>query len=100
VRTDGSRRHPAHAGVALPAAAPPDAYVTSIVDIPNVAAETAQRWSLAITTALASRANHTPPLRAETIYEPERAHFRVVIVGAPGDTANLLGLVRMWTERP
>jgi excisionase family DNA binding protein len=87
------------AGVAMPAAAPPDAYVTSIVDIPDVAPETAQQWSVTVTNALNARANRTPPLRAETIYEPDRAHFRVVIVGAPGDTANLLGLIRMWTER-
>jgi excisionase family DNA binding protein len=87
------------AGVALPAAARPDAYVTSIVDVPDVAPETAQHWSLAITSALNARTNHIPPLRAETIYEPDRAHFRIVIVGAPGDTANLLGLIRMWTER-
>jgi len=86
------------AGVALPATAPPEAYVTSIVDIPEVAPETAQKWSLAITNALNARANRTPPLRADAIYELERAHFRVVIVGAPGDTANLLGLIRMWTE--
>jgi excisionase family DNA binding protein len=86
------------AGVAFPTAAPPEAYVTSIVDVSEVAPETAQKWSLAITNALNARANRTPPLRAETIYEPERAHFRVVIVGAPGDTANLLGLIRMWTE--
>jgi excisionase family DNA binding protein len=87
------------AGVELPANAPAEASVTSIVDIPDVAPETAQKWSVTLTTALNSRANRGTPLRAETIYEPERAHFKVVIVGAPGDTANLLGLVRMWTER-
>ena len=87
------------AGVALPATVAPDAHVTSIVDVAEVAPETAQKWSLAITNALNARANRVPPLRAETIYEQERAHFRVVISGAPGDTANLLGLIRMWTER-
>jgi len=86
------------AGVELSASAA-EPSVTSIVDIPDVAPETAQKWSLAITTALNSRANRTTPLRAETIYEPGRAHFKLVIVGAPGDTANLLGLIRMWTER-
>jgi excisionase family DNA binding protein len=85
------------AGVELPAVTAAEPSVTSIVDIPDVAPETAQKWSLAITSALNSRAARTTPFRAEVIYEPERAHFKVVIVGAPGDTANLLGLIRMWT---
>lgn len=85
------------AGMELPATAAAEPSVTSIVDIPDVAPDTAQKWSLAIVSALNSCAARTTPLRAETIYEPERAHFKVVIVGAPGDTANLLGLIRMWT---
>jgi excisionase family DNA binding protein len=87
------------AGVELPGSSSPEVSVTSIVDIPDVAPETAQKWSTAITSALNSRAARTTPLRAETIYEPERAHFKVVIVGSPGDTTNLLGLVAMWTGR-
>ena len=84
------------AGVELPATSAAEPSVTSIVDIPDVAPETAQKWSLALTSALNARTNRGP-MRAETIYEPERAHFKVVIVGAPGDTANLLGFIRMWT---
>lgn len=88
----------AFAGVEMPAAAA-SASVTSVVDVPDVAPDTAQNWSKMIMAALNSRASRTAPLRAETIYEPERAHFKVVIVGAPSDTMNLLGLIRMWTER-
>jgi len=84
------------AGVELPVTSAAEPSVTSIVDIPGVAPETAQKWSLAITSALNARAARMTPFRTETIYEPERAHFKVVIVGAPGDTANLLGLIRMW----
>ncbi len=87
------------AGVELPAAASAEPSVTSIVDIADVAPETAQKWSLAVTNALNARANRTVPLRAETIYEPHRAHFKLVIVGAPADTTTLLSLVRLWTER-
>jgi excisionase family DNA binding protein len=88
----------AFAGVALPAAAPAQASVTSIVDVPDVAPDLAKRLSLAITSALNPRAGRAAPMRADVIYEPERAHLKIVVTGAPGDTVNLLGLIRMWIE--
>jgi excisionase family DNA binding protein len=89
----------AFAGVALAAASAAETTVTSIVDVPDVAPDLAKKWSQAIVSALHARHNRTPPLRAEVIYESERSHFKVVIVGAPGDTMNLLGLIRIWVER-
>lgn len=86
------------AGVALPAEAPAAASMTSIVDIPDVAPEQARKWSLTVTGALNAKTNRNPPLRADVIYEPERAHLKIVVVGAPGDTLNLLSLIRMWIE--
>lgn len=86
------------AGVSLPAEAPAAASMTSIVDIPDVAPGQAKKWALTITSALNAKANRNPPLRADVIYEPERAHLKIVVVGAPGDTLNLLSLIRMWIE--
>jgi excisionase family DNA binding protein len=85
------------AGVKLPAddAA---ASMTSIVDLPGIASDRAKKLSLAITSALQARANRTPPLRADIVYEPERSNLKVIVVGAPGDALNLLGLIRIWIE--
>jgi excisionase family DNA binding protein len=89
----------AFAGVAMPTGAPETASMTSIVDIPDVAPEKAKRWSQSIMNALNARTNRKPALRADVIYEPERSRLKVVIVGAPADAINLLGLIRMWIEQ-
>lgn len=88
----------AFAGAPLPANAPPKASITSIIDVPDVSPDTAKKWALAITSALNPRGARTAPVRADVIYEPDRAHVKFVVTGAPGDTLNLLGLIRMWIE--
>jgi excisionase family DNA binding protein len=85
------------AGVKLPAEVAA-ASMTSIVDLPGIASDRAQKLSLAITSALQARANRTPPLRADIVYEPERSNLKVIVVGAPVDALNLLGLIRIWIE--
>jgi excisionase family DNA binding protein len=88
------------AGVPAPVETPPDdAWVTSIVDIPGIGPELAQKWARTITSALDARPRGGPAMRAEVVYEPERSHLKIVLVGAPGDTANLLNLVRLWLEQ-
>lgn len=89
----------AFTGVAMPTGGPETASMTSIIDVPDVAPEKAKTWSRSIMTALNARTNRKPPLRADVIYEPERSHLKVVIVGAPADAISLLGLIRMWIEQ-
>ena len=89
----------AFAGVpAQPATAPSDATVTSIVDIPGVEATLAQKWARSVTNALNAKPQGAP-FRADVVYEPERSHLKIIIVGSPGDTANLMGLIRIWVEQ-
>lgn len=90
----------AFAGVPAPVEAPTeDAWVTSIVDIPGIEADLAQKWAKTIAGALDARPKGGPPMRAEVVYEPERSHLKIVLVGSPGDTANLLGLIRLWLDQ-
>ena len=70
--------------------------VTSIIDIPEVEADLARRWSRTVSAALAGRRGDRPPLRAEVIHDPERAALKIVMVGAPEDAADFLALVRIW----
>ena len=58
-------RSPTIAGLAgLP---PSNASVTSIIDIPEVEADLARRWSRTVSAALTGRRGDRPPLRAEVI---------------------------------
>jgi hypothetical protein len=73
--------------------------VTSIVDIPGVGPELAQKWARTITGALDARASGGPPMRADVVYETERSRLKIVLIGPPGDTANLLNLIGLWLEQ-
>jgi excisionase family DNA binding protein len=76
-----------------------EAWVTSIIDVPDVGPEIAQKWARAIPAALHSRLGTGPHVRAEIVYEAERAHLKVVLLGPPGDTAKMLDLIRMWLDQ-
>ena len=65
----------------------------------GVPAEMAQKWARTITNALNARTPGGPPLRAEVIYEPERSHLKIIVVGPPGDVVNLMNLIRVWIEQ-
>lgn len=73
-------------------------WVTAIVDVPGTDAERARKWARQIPSALKMRPAEGPTLRADVVYEPERAHLKIVIVGPPADTAQLLSLVQIWLE--
>ncbi len=81
------------------AAASGEPWVTTIVDIPSVWPEMAQKWARTVTNALNARTPGGPPLRAEVIYEPERSHLKIIVVGPPGDVVNLMNLIRVWIEQ-
>ena len=88
----------AFAGVpARPAASA--ASVTSIVDVPDVGPTLAQKLAASVTNALNARRGREALLRADVIYEPERRHLKIIVVGSPGDTVNLLSLVQIWLEQ-
>ena len=74
-------------------------WVTTIVDIPSVWPELAQKWARTVTSALNARPPGGPPLRADVIYEPQRSHLKIVVVGAPGDVVNLMTLIHAWIRQ-
>jgi len=78
---------------------PDEAWVTSIVDVPGVDPALAKKWASVIPGALNARQGNGASMRAEVIYEAERAHLKIVAVGAPSDTANLLSLVQVWLQQ-
>lgn len=89
----------AFAGVpARTATAAADPWITTIVDIPGVGPELAQKWARTVTNALNARPPG-PPLRADVVYEPERRHVKIIVVGPPGDVVNLMTLIRVWIDQ-
>jgi len=90
----------AFSGVPAPAeATAQEAWVTSIVDIPDIAPELAQKCARTIPAALNTRLGDGASLRAEVVYEPERSHLKIVLMGPPDDTAKLLSFIRVWLEQ-
>lgn len=84
---------------ARPASGAADAWITTIVDVPNVWPEMAQKWARTVTNALNARPTGGPPLRADVIHEPERSHLKIIVTGPPGDVINLMNLIRVWLEQ-
>lgn len=75
------------------------ASMTSIVDVPGVNTELAGKWQSTLNSALGPRSQGSGGVRAEVIHEPERAHLKIVVIGAPSDTVHLLSLIRVWLEQ-
>lgn len=67
--------------------------VSSVVDIDGVNVHTADRVSTLLTSATAHRRPADQPLRLETMYDEHRSRLKVVIVGGPETTRELLGLI-------
>jgi excisionase family DNA binding protein len=75
-----------------------EARITSIVELPDVDADMARKWSRSVTNALNAKPPGSP-FRADVIYDPTRAHLKIVLVGPPAEVVNLLNLVRVWQEQ-
>jgi excisionase family DNA binding protein len=76
-----------------------DVWVTTIVDLPGVDAELARQWSKQVTSALLAKPRGRAAVRADVIYEPERSHLKIIVVGAPRESLQLLGLINLWLEQ-
>ena len=76
-----------------------DAWVTCIVDIPGTGPELAQKWARTLPAVLQGRRGGGPPLRADVIYEPDRSHLKIVVVGSPNDTVELMLVIRAWLDQ-
>jgi len=71
------------------------ARVTSIVDIPEVDADLAQRLARQLPAARMGQTTPADPMNLDVAYDPARRHLKVVIVGSPGDTAAMLKMVEV-----
>ena len=72
--------------------------VTSIIDLPDVTAETAQRIARTLTAARASQTALADDMSLEVVHDPGRRHLKVLMVGSPGDTAAMLKMIDVLAE--
>jgi len=85
----------AFVGVPEPARGrPPE--VSAVVDIEDLSPDVAVRVSNALIGALNGRRPGDPPIRAETIYDPERRRLKVIVLGGLAATADLLRMIEIW----
>lgn len=84
---------------ATPSQQPTTFRVTSIVDMPGVSAEFAQRLARQITSARMGREQQPDPMHIDVAYDPDRRHLKVVIVGSPNDTASMLQVLQALGSR-
>jgi excisionase family DNA binding protein len=72
--------------------------VTSIVDIPEVGPELAQRLARQLPSLRLGQTAHPDPMSLDVAYDTARRHLKVVIVGSPEDTAAMLKMVQVLAE--
>jgi hypothetical protein len=74
------------------------ARVTSIVDIPDVDAETAQKLARVLPSLRMGRDTPTDPMSLDIAHDPARQSLKIVIVGSPADTSAILSLIKTLTD--
>ena len=79
-------------------AQPAAARVTSIVDIPDVEPDLAQRLARQLPSMRVSQTAHPDPMSLDVAYDTARKHLKVVIVGSPNDTAAMLKMIQVLSE--
>jgi len=82
-----------------PGAAADSARATSIVDIPDVDADLAQRSAVVLSSARMGAEAGGDLMNIDIAYDPARRRLKVVIVGSPAETADMLRLLSAWLRQ-
>lgn len=88
----------AFSGVPAPPVANEAPRMTSIIEVPNVGAAQARRWSAAVADALRARTGGGVSA-ADVIHEADQGRLKIVVTGEAGAAAEFVGLVRDWLAR-
>ena len=77
------------------------AEVSSVVQLDGIGAGAAERLERTLTAAsLAASGQGDPVLRVEPVYDEDRRRLRLILVGPPGEVAELLRVVDAFTREP
>lgn len=72
--------------------------VTSIVDLSDVDKPLAQHLSRMLPSLRMGREAPSDPMSLDIAYDESRRHLKIVIVGAPADTASVLTMIKAFAE--
>jgi excisionase family DNA binding protein len=72
--------------------------VSSIVRIDAIDLDSANRVSTHLTASLNGPRDESQPVRVETVYDEVRASLKVIVLGSPSTSAELLRLISVLTE--
>jgi len=85
---------PASAFESSPSTRPMRSEVSSIVDIDAIPPEIADRLTTLLMGAAHGRTRHDMASRVQAIYEPDRMHMKIILVGALEDNATYFSLIQ------
>jgi hypothetical protein len=68
--------------------------VTSIVDLPDVDKPLAQHLARMLPSLRMGRETPAEPMSLDIAYDEARRHLKIVVVGAPADTASVLTVIK------
>lgn len=83
---------------AEPDATASEPWATVIVDLPDVAPDAARAWGM-IPVKLQGRGPDAMPLRVDVVYDVERRHVKVILVGSVEDTSMVMAMIRAELKR-
>lgn len=72
--------------------------VSSIVEMEGVSLDASIRLANSLLASLNGRRSGDPPMRAETVYDPERKRMKFILLGDPDVTADLLKMIAVWSD--
>ena len=72
--------------------------VTSIVDIPDIDAEAAQKLARVLPSLRMGRETPADPMSLDIAYDEARESLKIVVVGSPADTSAILTLIKTLTQ--
>jgi excisionase family DNA binding protein len=73
--------------------------VTSIVDVPDISPERAQRLASFCTSARMGAETPARPMSLDVAHDPALRHVKVIIVGALEDVATMLRMLNFWLDQ-
>lgn len=73
--------------------------VTSIVDIPDVTPQEAQRLAALATSLRMGNEARPEQMNINVAHDPIQRQLKIILVGAAGDVAGLLRMIEVWLEQ-
>ncbi len=72
--------------------------VSAILEMEGVSLDASIRLANSLLAMLNGRRSGDPPMRAETLYDPERKRMKFILLGDPAVVGDLLKMIAIWSD--